>query len=85
MTEDEKPTLVATDATVKPWDWPRPVGPLQFQDKEGLFTFSPAPDITPHEVSLLLVLFFNATSGAAYGDLRWREYINQTGLGRHFK
>lgn len=72
-------------APTQPLNWTRAVSPIVFHDKEGVLEFSPLVGITPHETALLLVLFTNAFAPGAYGDLLWREYVNENGLRRHFK
>jgi hypothetical protein len=52
---------------------------IRFLDENGSWTYTPAEDITPHEVSLLLPLFINPLWRLDYSG-----WIDQHNLRRHF-
>lgn len=62
-----------------------PVGPLTLEDPQGKVTFTLKPDITAHEVALILHLFIRMTLGGPGGATPdWRKFIDEHKITRHF-
>lgn len=64
---------------------------LRLDDIEGSTTFQPLPDITAHELALVMTMFMRMMlwpkdkDGNPIGWPDWRQYIMTYGLERHFR
>jgi len=58
--------------------WKTPIRNLKIDDR----TYRPQPDITPHELAMMLMLF--ATAGIGVNDWDFEGFIVEHGLERHW-
>lgn len=61
------------------------IGNIAFPDGDKKYKYNPKEDITPYEVSRLLLLFYYASSNRDYYGLDHYSYIKEHKLERHFE